>query len=284
MRRLPNEFAVLRKQSSRGPFWQFFSTVRDANCTTCMNSNREIRSSHEVTIQFLATDDHAIYTDKVRRPNGEALHSTYWILPLTLHVSDSEIPVVDFHFRAWLPTPQRRVSLDADLKQAILALQSSCECRASGVEYQRPANDMEVTISYRPPTPPRRRTSESSASTISDEDVRSVITVVPGTRPPGGEGYIMPFPPLPDSPPPSQTLQPIYLPERVGFLIIDSAYKSEESCPITAIPYSELPSLTVTSCFHVFETDAVKTWLQDSNCCPVCRCTVTNMVTKEVKN
>jgi SUMO ligase MMS21 Smc5/6 complex component len=36
-------------------------------------------------------------------------------------------------------------------------------------------------------------------------------------------------------------------------------------------PFQECHSTTVTSCFHIFETDAIQTWLRGHTTCPVCK-------------
>jgi hypothetical protein len=36
----------------------------------------------------------------------------------------------------------------------------------------------------------------------------------------------------------------------------------------------------VTSCFHVFDSEALNRWRQEHTSCPVCRTMITNVVTK----
>lgn len=284
MRKLPNTFAVIRTQSTRGPFYQLFQSryPTDSVCKVeRMQGEEQVRSIGDT---HFIRDDAAIYSSLFQLQNGSQQYYSYWFLPVVVAVNASLIPVLNFSFKAWLPSPTHRIPIDT--QNRVLEIYDQCERRWAGVEHQRNSEDLNTyfpNLSMRPPTPPRRRHSEDSLSTVSDGDeVGSVMTVYPGSHPPGGEFNTLPA--LPASPAPTQSLHPLYLPERVGHLLIDNAFKGDDSCPITAIPFSELPSITVTSCFHVFESDAIRTWMQDSSQCPVCRCSVTNMVTKEAKN
>jgi hypothetical protein len=66
-------------------------------------------------------------------------------------------------------------------------------------------------------------------------------------------------------------LKPI--PKRIAWLIAEDASKSNESCPILAEPISPLTS-AVTSCFHVFDCEAINEWFVRNPVntqCPVCR-------------
>ena len=66
-------------------------------------------------------------------------------------------------------------------------------------------------------------------------------------------------------------LKPI--PKRIAWLIAEDASKSNESCPILAEPISPITA-AVTSCFHVFDHDAINEWFVRNPVntrCPVCR-------------
>jgi hypothetical protein len=63
------------------------------------------------------------------------------------------------------------------------------------------------------------------------------------------------------------------LPTYVKTLLIDNAISKEECCPITMEPISK-ETASVTTCFHVFETSSIETWLNDeknNSKCPVCK-------------
>jgi len=79
-------------------------------------------------------------------------------------------------------------------------------------------------------------------------------------------------PPL-DVPPAPAPVAPLKaIPKRIAWLIAEEASKSE-SCPILAEPISPL-TCSVTTCFHVFDHDAISEWFARNPIntkCPVCR-------------
>jgi len=75
-----------------------------------------------------------------------------------------------------------------------------------------------------------------------------------------------PAPAVPETP----KISPI--PRRIAWLIADDACKNNENCPISLEEISPITA-SVTTCFHVFQTEHLKTWFQAnaSQSCPVCR-------------
>jgi hypothetical protein len=61
------------------------------------------------------------------------------------------------------------------------------------------------------------------------------------------------------------------VPRYVLELVKRDAVSKGESCPISMTPFQECSSTTVTSCFHLFETESIRTWLSTKDCCPVCK-------------
>lgn len=59
-------------------------------------------------------------------------------------------------------------------------------------------------------------------------------------------------------------------PKFVIDLIIADAIAKRTVCPITMEPL-KADRVTVTSCYHVFDTNALNTWAADTNVCPQCR-------------
>jgi SUMO ligase MMS21 Smc5/6 complex component len=56
-------------------------------------------------------------------------------------------------------------------------------------------------------------------------------------------------------------------------LLINDAVAKKDVCPITMEQF-DLSSTELTSCYHLFEKDAIETWLSDKNNkskCPVCK-------------
>ena len=60
------------------------------------------------------------------------------------------------------------------------------------------------------------------------------------------------------------------IPKRIAWIIAEDASKKEETCPITMEVISPITA-SVTNCFHVFDTNAITTWLQTHTECPVCK-------------
>jgi hypothetical protein len=60
------------------------------------------------------------------------------------------------------------------------------------------------------------------------------------------------------------------LPKRIAWIIAEDASKKEETCSITLEPISPITA-SVTTCYHVFDTDALATWLLTKNTCPLCK-------------
>jgi hypothetical protein len=69
------------------------------------------------------------------------------------------------------------------------------------------------------------------------------------------------------------------IPRHIAEILINNARSGTESCPVTAVPYNECESLTITSCFHIFDTEALNRWLTTNDTCPVCRATAENNIT-----
>jgi len=72
--------------------------------------------------------------------------------------------------------------------------------------------------------------------------------------------------PLPINP--VVSVEPI--PQRIAWLIAEDACVRNEICSIILEPISPITS-SVTNCFHVFETNAIKTWLEKNSTCPLCK-------------
>jgi hypothetical protein len=61
------------------------------------------------------------------------------------------------------------------------------------------------------------------------------------------------------------------LPAHVIEALLRDAKVGKECCPISMTSYSECNSLTITSCFHIFETKSIEEWFKTKRNCPVCR-------------
>lgn len=60
------------------------------------------------------------------------------------------------------------------------------------------------------------------------------------------------------------------LPGYVTSLLLEDAISKKQDCPITMEPITKETS-AVTSCYHVFDRDAIASWLVTHTTCPVCK-------------
>ncbi len=99
-----------------------------------------------------------------------------------------------------------------------------------------------------------------------EEAIRRSLAVV--VRPPAPVPSPVPSPaPAPTAAPATPSFAPKYVLE----LLKRDAVQKGESCPISMTPFQECESTTATSCFHLFETAAIQTWLRGHTTCPVCK-------------
>ena len=282
MQDIPSSFAILRR-STRDPFWQFFEATYHQNDNAyeikSPSWEREILSVSDSGIHSFQAN--ALRFVRIRLPSGSVRQIVFWFIPVILDtgVKDS-VPVIEFNFKAWLPRPSRRIhgSDTSEITQTMDALQSRYSSLTTSISYIPDENEM-PEVPVRPPTPPRSRSSTPEQAE-SDDETQSVMTVYPYVQDSWlGSPRRLDFPPLPPTPTDEGRL-PLQIPQHVGILLIDDALKSSDTCPISAIPFSEIPRLAVTSCFHVFDCEALNQWRHEHNSCPVCRTRIVNVVTK----
>jgi len=61
------------------------------------------------------------------------------------------------------------------------------------------------------------------------------------------------------------------IPLFVAELIKKEAIEKNTSCPISMESFSDCKALRLTSCYHLFESDALSTWLTTKDTCPLCK-------------
>ena len=76
-------------------------------------------------------------------------------------------------------------------------------------------------------------------------------------------------PPVP-TPTPVVSNLPEAIPRRIAWLIAEDASKNSETCSITLDEISPITA-SVTTCFHVFNSDAIAKWLTTNSLCPMCK-------------
>ena len=60
------------------------------------------------------------------------------------------------------------------------------------------------------------------------------------------------------------------IPQRIAWIIAEDASRNKDNCPITLEPISPLTA-AVTSCYHVFDANAIAYWFETHSECPVCK-------------
>lgn len=287
MQDFPNYFAILRNTSMRGPYWQFFEAIYHDN-----DNAHQIRSasweSQIISVNdsgILPFQENAVRFARIRLSNGSVRQIVYWFVPVFLDTGIKDrVPVLDFNFKAWLPRPNRRIhaAFTNEITETMASLWARFSSLSTFISYiPENNNDLQPNTLIRPPSPPRTR-APTPEQIDSDDETQSIMSVYPQMQEPWlGSPRRLDFPALPPTPSPQQESRtPLPIPEHVGHLLIKHAQESNDSCPITATQYSDISQLSVTSCFHVFEHEALNIWRQEHTSCPVCRTTIINVVTR----
>jgi hypothetical protein len=61
------------------------------------------------------------------------------------------------------------------------------------------------------------------------------------------------------------------IPSFVVNIMKQDAIRNKAECPISMEAITEATNISLTSCYHIFETGSLKNWLERSNACPVCK-------------
>jgi len=64
------------------------------------------------------------------------------------------------------------------------------------------------------------------------------------------------------------------IPSFVATTLKNEAIRTNATCPISMESFTDIP-ISITSCFHLFDTESIKTWLKRDTSCPVCKSQVT---------
>jgi SUMO ligase MMS21 Smc5/6 complex component len=72
------------------------------------------------------------------------------------------------------------------------------------------------------------------------------------------------------TPTPAYANLPEPIPRRIAWLVAEDASKNSETCSITLDEISPITA-SVTTCFHVFNSDAIAKWLTTNPLCPMCK-------------
>lgn len=87
-----------------------------------------------------------------------------------------------------------------------------------------------------------------------------------------------PTPPRPSVPKSSKRKNSLPIPPFVAAALKRDAIAKNDACPISLSPFSECDSVSLTSCYHLFETGSIQNWLKTHSACPFCKEKVTSTV------
>jgi hypothetical protein len=306
---LPGLFAITRTSPNRGITFQALTsfvdrgrddTIYDTYMNRNIQDNRvnivEARNSfadERVDYQLIrlrnSEYDRGIHQTRIQHPQTRAvLDVNFWCLPFALENHGRHIQILEFQYRSWIPISQG--ILPAIISQSQISeneftttVQRVQQDRLHEIS-MREDDAMIRTLSMRdvPFYQPYMNSYDSYYNSDDEDDRRSIRTRAAG----GGRHRRVSTPPPP--PQPRLVEVPVErvvvetrvspLPKAVGDILLSTARKGVDSCPIAAVPFAECEGLTITSCFHVFDTSSLARWRTEHTSCPVCRCKIENVV------
>ena len=84
-------------------------------------------------------------------------------------------------------------------------------------------------------------------------------------------GYLPPAPAPPASAPAASASPPAnQIPRFVAEIMKKEAIAKNDMCSISFESFADIP-VSITSCFHLFDTNSINRWLQHDNSCPLCK-------------
>jgi hypothetical protein len=265
MSAFPEVFAVFRNKRNCEHFWQILRSTVSTNSIE-VKSDQIYRSA--ITSFPIDVLPLAIHEGVFKLSTGDVLMIKFWFLAIELkNTFGPSIPVLDFEYTSWLPRASHLIPI-THLNQ-VKEIYRAAYNRFQNTNISEAPLSVFTSLRIRPPTPPRQRLiSETDSESLSSTE--SVLTVHQN------ESVFL------DEQQNKISIKekPLHLPEHVGKVLLREAWNGEESCPISAVQFKKLSSLSVTSCFHVFDTDALNQWQELKNDCPVCRCSINNIVTE----
>lgn len=238
---LPDRFAVIRKTSNNEPYLQM---IRSISITSDTDSLENVETQMQKTTLYESSRREFNPLKAKIVINNSVRTIDFWRIPCSL-TNSPNLPILDFPTKYWLPRPTQRITMENPTKCMDYADRF---LELFGLRSQSPRSVVRSRID----TPPASPISMRSEFTIESQEIE-----------------------------PEQITKPLALPAYVGDLLLEKAWKSEDTCPITAVPYKDIDHLSVTSCYHIFEKEAIHKWIEQRQICPVCRTFVRNIVSKE---
>ena len=125
-------------------------------------------------------------------------------------------------------------------------------------------------------TPTRRRDRDDHVDPPMFVPPRPRDSIIIARRP---RNVIIDPPPAP-APTPSPTFT---LPKFVLEALVNSNIQRENACSITMIPFKDVDEVSITSCYHCFEKEALSKWMGEKNTCPECRTAISGVLHHKIE-
>lgn len=278
---LPLHFAVPRLELPTYLDFQILTAQSGSRGTRVQNAPW-LRSNRNSMIFSREEPDNNIYTTTLEDSVSASIQVYYWFLPHSFVRNGERIRVIDFHLRGWLPHQFLRMnpSLEVERAQTIRTdYRSRREAALFLIENPRSISvpfiqTPEAQIRRRPRTgtpPPLYRQARNPEGGSPPSPNYDLLNDMPD---------LIPFPPLPR---PVIQVQALPMPKEVGDTLIQAAVQRGDECPILYNKLSDCDSVSITSCFHAFDSAALNEWRSTSGICPCCRTPIASVVTKRVR-
>lgn len=289
-------------------FPELFAIVRDAIRPPCLQllvsyiANHEYdRNYSDLPLLEISNMPHAEHIQGIVGQNGnlmrtnvntmrcrhpdtrEALEVNWWFTPFYVRSENRQrIPILEFQTRSWLPTGYVPIPIEANISEMLNVLGRIQDDRLAMIRAREDAASQQYTNRY------RNNDYYEPYRYDSDRNIRTPPSMIIPFRNRGRHRS-----PSPPPPPPVRIVEvevpvervvvqnrALPLPKSVGDLLMKNARSGSDSCPIAATPFAECEKLSVSSCFHIFESQSLARWQSDHTTCPVCRCKIENVVSE----
>ncbi len=305
-RELPRYFAVM--SSLPPPSLRFF--ILETSEPQLYGNNETLQEVYtnlhpSSDNRFTIVQEHRFHPDKYRMnvvlnmPSGNprAFHLIHWwftgftLQNMGYNREYNDIPVIDMDSRLIQDllfeqgrhitlTPNRNTEdiyrIMMTRRFDILAMYPNINERYNDDNYPSARRRLSFSLRdlERPMTPPRNRYDDYDDRGQFRFTPRNMIPPSPRQlanyhRPPSRNVIVQPRP---------SEASPFSLPKFVQEAILDSHRKNDKACSITMIPFKDIQEISITSCYHCFEKEALSRWMTDNQSCPECRTAVNGVV------
>lgn len=254
---LPEVFAIQRRTSkSRVSFQILISEYNTRHDYYTVCDSRDSLENILYSLEKIRPEEFGAFVSiiQIKHPVRDSiLEVNCWQLPYILQTHRVSIPVLEFQYRSWIPSMHTSIPIQmprgsSEFLRIVDTIQQDrleqIYMKEDRYDY-REDSDERMYMSHNH-TRNRGREAPTETKTVERIVVKAQI-----------------------------------LPKAIGDILLTSARKGEDSCPITSTPFARCKKLCVTSCFHIFENESLVKWNERNTTCPVCRCEIENVVCEE---